>query len=111
MKKLAHILVLTVFAAACWLLWCILHLPSLVAHGQTLPAFTILCVGLRPVMIVFPILAAIYCVWILFRKTGPLPSWVGFFAATMSVLVLVTLPTLIATYLPLANAVNHLTSK
>ena len=40
-----------------------------------------------------------------------LPSWVSFFATTMSILVLVTLPTLIATYLPLANAVNHLASK
>jgi hypothetical protein len=111
MKKLAHILVLAVFAVACWLLWCILHLPSLVAHGQTLPAFTILCVGLRPVMIVLPILAAIYCLWIMFRKAERLPSWVTFFATTMSILVLVTLPTLIATYLPLANAVNHLASK
>jgi len=111
MKKLAHILVLAVFAVACWLLWCILHLPSLVAHGQTLPAFTLLCVGLRPVLMVLPILAAAYCLRVLFRKAEGLPSWVSFFATTMSVLVLVTLPTLIAVYLPLASSINHLASR
>jgi hypothetical protein len=35
----------------------------------------------------------------------------SFFATTMSVLVLVALPTLVAAYLPLIKAVNYLASR
>ena len=111
MKKLAHILVLAVFGIACWFLWGILQLTSHLGHGEALPAFSTLCVKLQPVVIILPILAAAYCLWILFRKAERLPSWVTFFATTMSVLVLVTPPTLIAAYLPLVSAVNHLASR
>jgi hypothetical protein len=111
MKKLAHILVLAVFGVACWLLWGILHLAAAVGHGQASPAFTVFCVGVSPVLLVLPILAAAYCFWVLFRKAERLPSWVTFFATTMSVLVLVMLPTLIAAYLPLVISINHLVSR
>jgi hypothetical protein len=111
MKKLAHLLVLAVFGIACFFLWGILRLAPAVAHGGALPGFTMLCVGLRPVLIVLPILAAAYCLWIMFRKAERLPSWVTFFATTMSVLVLVTLPTLVAAYLPLVSSINHLATK
>jgi hypothetical protein len=111
MKKLAHIFVLAVFGVACWFLWGILHFAPVVGRGQALPGFTILCVKLQPVLIVLPILAAVYCLWILFRKTERLPSWLTFFATTMSVLVLVTLPILLAAYLPLISAVNRLASR
>jgi hypothetical protein len=111
MKKLAHILVLAVFGIACWFLWAILTLAPHIAQGQALPFFTLFCVKLRPVTIGLPILAAVYCIWVLFRKAERLPSWVTFFATTMNVLVLVTLPTLVAAYLPLINAVNHLASR
>ena len=107
MNKIAHALVLAVFGIACFFLWGILALAPHIGHGQALPAFTLFCVKLQPVMIALPIMAAAYCLWIWFRKAERLPSWVGFFAATMSVLVLVTLPTLIAAYLPLIKAVNH----
>lgn len=108
MNKLAHILILAVFGIASWFLWGILTLAPKIAHGEALPAFTALCVGLRPVTIALPILAAAYCLWVLFRRADRLPSWMVFFATTMSVLVLVALPTLIAAYLPLINVVNHL---
>jgi hypothetical protein len=111
MNKLAHTLVLAVFGIACWFTWGILTLASRAGHGEALPAFTMFCVGLRPVLVVLPILAAAYYLWILFRKAERLPSWVTFFATTMSVLVLVTLPTLIAAYLPLVSSINHLASK
>jgi len=111
MKKLAHLLVLAVFGIACWFLWGILHLAAFARPGETLPAFTMLCVKLRPVLIVLPILAAAYCLWILFRKAERSPSCMSFFATTMSVLVLVALPTLVAAYLPLIKAVNYLASR
>ena len=110
MNKMAHTLILAVFGIACWLLWGILNLASFPIRqpGGSLPAFTLFCVGLRPAMIILPILAAVYCLCIWFRKADRLPSWVVFFAVTMSVLVLVALPTLLAAYLPLLNGVSHL---
>jgi len=110
MNKLAHALILAVFGIACHFIWAILTLASRTGHGEGLPGFTTDCIGLRPVLIVLPVMAAAYCLWIWFRKTERLPSWIGFFAATMSALVLVTLPVLIAAYLPLLKAVNHLAS-
>jgi hypothetical protein len=110
MNKLAHTLVLAVFGIASWFTYGILTLASRAGHDEALPAFTTFCVALRPVLIVLPVMAAVYCLWIWFRKTERLPSWVGFFAATMSALVLVTLPTLIAAYLPLIKAVNQFAS-
>ena len=110
MNKLAHTLILAVFGIACLFLWGILTLAPNVSHGHALPGFTLFCLALRPVMLVLPLMAAVYCLWIWFRKADRLPSWVVFFAATMSILVLVTLPTLIAAYLPLINAVNQMTN-
>jgi hypothetical protein len=106
-NKLAHALVLAVFGIACCFTWVILTLASRTGHGEGLPGFTTFCVGLRRVLIVLPVMAAAYCFWIWFRRAERLSSWIGFFAATMSVLVLVTLPTLIAAYLPLIKAINH----
>ena len=108
MNKTAHALILAVFCIACWFLWGILTLAPHAAHGHALPGFTVFCVGLRQGMIVLPSLAAAYCLWIWSRKADRLPSWVVFFATTTSVLVLVTLPTLIAAYLPLIDVVNNL---
>jgi hypothetical protein len=107
MNKFAHILILTVFGIACWFLAGILTLTTKMTHGGYLPGFSRLCVELRPVMFILPALAGAYCLWIWFRRTEWLPSWVSFFAATMSVLVLVTLPTLIAAFLPLIDAANQ----
>jgi uncharacterized BrkB/YihY/UPF0761 family membrane protein len=110
MNKLAHALVLLVFGIACFFLWSIITLAPHGAHGHKLPGFTIFCLALRPVMLVLPLVAAAYCLWIWFRKADRAPSWVVFFAATMSVLVLVACPIGIAAYLPLVNATNNSTA-
>jgi hypothetical protein len=110
MNKLAHTLVLAVFGIACWFTWGILTLTSRLAHAKALPGFTTLCIGLRPVLIVLPVMAVVYCLWIWFRKAERVPSWIVFFAATTSILVLVTLPTLIAAFLPLMNVYQQLAS-
>jgi hypothetical protein len=114
MKKLIHGLVLTMFAFACWFAWALLTLtgsPILTTRLGQLPAFTRMCVGMRPVLLALPIMAAIYCVWVWSRKPDKVPSWIGFFAAAMGVLVLVAVPTMLAAYLPLLAAVNHLAAK
>jgi hypothetical protein len=47
-----------------------------------------------------------YCVYVWVRKTGRQAPWVGFLATTMSALVLVVLPTIVAIYLPLVDFLN-----
>lgn len=112
MNKLIHAGILAVFGIACWIVWGMLTLTSHVrTDGTPLPAFTRLCIGLRPVAVALPIIAAAYCVYVWVRKPGPSRSWIGFFAATMCALVLVTLPTFVAAYLPLVASLDRLVSK
>jgi hypothetical protein len=87
-NKLAHALILVVFGIACYFIWAILTLASRTGHGEGLPDFSTLCIGLRPVLIILPVMAAAYCFWIWFREAERLPLW-------------------IAAYLPLIKAVNH----
>jgi hypothetical protein len=113
MKKFIHALVLGVFGFGCFFTWVIVTLAT---HGPranlaALPAFTAFCSSLRPVVIALPILAAVYCVWVWFRKADRVPSWIGFFAATTGALVVVTLPAMFAAYLPLLKALNLLANK
>ena len=112
MKKFIHALVLAVFGIGCWVTGAILTLvPHVRRAGLELPAFTNFCVSLRPVVIALPILAAAYCVWVWFRKADRVPSWIGFFAAATGALVLVTLPAMVAAYLPLLKVVTNLAGK
>ncbi|MBI4325539.1 MAG: hypothetical protein HY674_09775 [Chloroflexi bacterium] len=108
-NKLAHVLALALFSTACGLVWFLMKLPLLLGRpGHPLPVFTQLCVSLRPIMFVLPTLAAAYCLCIWFRKEHRPLSWTGFFAVLTGVLVLVTLPAVIAAYLPLYDVLNHL---
>jgi hypothetical protein len=114
MKKIIHGIILAGFGFGCLSTWAILNMapaPLIRRADLTLPAFTSLCIGLQPVLIALPVLATAYCVWVWFRKADRVPSWVGFFAAAMGVLVMVTLPAMFAAYLPLVSALNHLAAK
>ena len=113
MNKLIHALVLAVFGIACCLVWGLLTVTTHIQAGGgiPLPAFTSLCVGLRPVALALPVVAATYCLFVWIRKKDERRSWVGFFAATMCALVLVALPAVVAAYLPLVDSINHLASR
>ena len=111
MNKFLHAVLLAGFGAACGLVWLLMRLPLLLGPGHPLPGFTQLCVSLRPIMIALPIVAAAYCLRVWFRKADRLLSWTGFFAVLMGVLVLVTLPAVVAAYLPLYDSLNHLASR
>jgi hypothetical protein len=112
MKKFIHAIILAVFGFGCLFTWSILNLAPAVRRAiPILPAFTTLCISLRPAVAALPVLAAAYCVWVWFRKADRVPSWIGFFAATTGAFVLVTLPAMLAAYLPLLAAVNHLAGK
>jgi hypothetical protein len=121
MNKMMHAVVLAVFGGACWFLsLIILKLPLMVLPAAarlrsvpieqtSLPAFTRLCMGAGP-----PLLAALaflalgYCVYVWVRKAGRPVPWTGFLATTMSMLVLVLLPTVVALYIPVVDFLNHL---
>ena len=115
MNKLAHGIVLAFFGGACWLVWLLLQLPRLVRlHGGELqlPAFTRLCMGLGPgVVIGLATLATGYCLWVWLRKAENRSSWVGFLATATAALVFLILPTIVAIYLPLVKALQDLPAK
>jgi hypothetical protein len=80
--------------------------------SPNLPQFTQFCrASLRPVAMVLSVVAALYCVWVAFRKADRVPSWVGFFATMMGLLVLVTMPALLAAYLPVVSVLDRLPAK
>ena len=112
MNKLAHGIVLAFFATTCWFFWAVLQMPSMVSlKGQALqlPAFTKFCIALGTWMaVVLPIVAAAYCLWVWIRKGENRSSWVAFLATATAALLFVTLPSIVAIYLPLVNALNHL---
>ena len=113
--KIAHGIVLAFFGAACWLVWALLQLPPMVRLKGVelqLPAFTRFCMALGPSVIIgLAALATGYCVWVWFRKAETPKSWVGFLATATGSLLLVTLPIIVAIYLPLVNALNRLPAK
>jgi hypothetical protein len=112
LNKLAHGIVLAFFGVACWLFWALLQLPPMVRlHGVELqlPAFTRFCMALGPSVIIgLATLASGYCVWVWLRKAENPRCWVGFLATATGSLFLVTLPIIVAIYLPLVQAIQSL---
>ena len=56
-------------------------------------------------------LATGYCIWVWRRKGETRASWVGFLATATGSLFLVTLPIVVAIYLPLVNALRNVQVK
>jgi len=101
MKKLTSALVVAVFAFNCWFTWTMLTVLLEVrdAHHRLLPYFTNLCVNLRQLLVVFPIVAAAYGLWLWFRKAEHGPAvWGGFIALTMTVLIFFVFPAMLTSY-------------
>ena len=122
MNKMMHAVVLVVFGGACWFMSMILKLPMMVVPAAArlhstpvenvqLPAFTRLCMALGPMLLAaFALLALAYCIYVWVRKTERPASWTGFLATTMSALVLLLLPTVVAIYIPLVDFLNRSTA-
>jgi hypothetical protein len=115
MNKIIHGLVLVFFGIGCWWSWALLtackNFSMVLLEGGSLPAFTRLCLGLRPALYVLPLLALAWCVFVWFRKAESRGSWVSFFAASTSVILLVAFPTVIAVYLPMVQAFSLMAGK
>jgi len=76
--------------------------------AAALPAFTRMCMGAGPIILaVFALLALGYCIYVWVRKAERPASWTGFLATTMSALVVVLLPTLVAIYIPVVDFLNR----
>lgn len=122
MNKLLHAVVLVVFVGACWFVSLILKLPLMVQPatarlpsvppGQAiLPAFTRLCMAAGPILLgALALLALGYCIYVWVRTAERPAPWTGFLATTMSALVLVLLPTVVAIYIPLVDFLNRSTA-
>lgn len=107
MKKLTCALVLGVFGSSCWLAWAMLTLMLDLKHaGRALPYFTNLCIGLRPALILLPVVAAAYYFSLWFRKDDKISKWMGFVVATMTVLIVLVLPAMSTSYLLMIDQVR-----
>jgi len=107
MKKLANVLVFGAFAGSCLLAWAMLALMLEVRNaGRVLPYFTSLCIGLRPVFILLPIAAAAYGRWLWFRRSEDSSRWLSFVVATMTLMILLVLPTIASSYLVMIDQVR-----
>ncbi len=123
MSKIMHAVVLVVFGGACWFMSLILKMPLMVqpimaklpstSPGQPapLPAFTRLCMGAGPILLgALAFLALSYCIYVWVRKAERPAPWTGLLATTMSALVLVLLPTIVAIYIPLVDLLHRSTA-
>jgi len=87
------------------------RLASVPPGQAVLPAFTRACMAAGPVLLAMLALVAIaYCIYIWMRNSERPAPWTGFLATTMSALVLVLLPTVVAIYIPLVDFLNRSTA-
>ena len=110
LNKILHGLILIFFSFGCWFVWAMLHFPRSMAHalhGKSMPAFTLLAVRCEPFLLVPPLLAAAYCMFVWTRKYSGRNSWVGFFATTIAVLFILTLFALVAILLPIMSFMSY----
>ena len=103
MSKMMHAVILLVFGAACWFMSLILKLPLMVQPATArLP-------GVPPGQAVLPAFTRL-CIYVWVRKAERPAPWTGFLATTMSALVVVLLPTVVAIYIPLVDFLNRSTA-
>jgi uncharacterized BrkB/YihY/UPF0761 family membrane protein len=64
-----------------------------------------------PVLLaLFTLVSLVYCIYVWVRRAERPASWTAFLATTMSALVLVLLPTVVAIYIPLVDFLNRSTA-
>jgi hypothetical protein len=107
-SKVIHGLVFLFFTTGCFFLWATLQLPRMMAFdGRPLPGFTVLCFNLRWVLYALVGIAAAYLAFVCLRKTTARLSWVGFFASSVAVLILIGLQISVAVLLPLIDFMSR----
>jgi hypothetical protein len=107
MKKLSCGLVVAVLGCSCLLCWAMLRLMAEVKNApRALPFFTSLCITLRPLLIVLPLGALAYYLWLWLRKEERASRWSGLVAAAMTVLIIFVLPAMATSYLLMIDPVK-----
>lgn len=112
MKKLTTVLVLAVFGFNCWFAWALLTLLLDVRNaGRVLPYFTNLCITLRPLLVLLPIAAVAYGLWLWFHKPENVPARAGFVITTMTVLISFVFPAMLTSYWLVIASITPLAMK
>jgi uncharacterized membrane-anchored protein len=108
-NMIIHGFVLVFFSIGCWLLWGVMQIPRMMANvlsGRLIPAFTQLLMDCSPFLSVPPLLALIYCLYALSKKSSIKTSWMGFFATTAGAMLLLAFPIIVAVLLPFVQWIN-----
>lgn len=102
-NMIIHGVILAFFSVGCWILWALLQVPwilvRMVSDPPPLPAFTRLLMGCSPFLVVPPLLASVYCLYVLSKKSDVRPSWMRFLAATVGAILLLAFPIIVAVLL------------
>ena len=100
MRRITNALVLAVFAGNCLVAWAMQKsmLEIRNAH-RVLPYFANLCIDLRPSFVLLPLVAALCCSGLWFRKGENGSGWRGVVIVTMTALILFVLPAIGSSYL------------
>ena len=105
-----HGVILVFFSVGCWFLWGVMQVPRMMAvmlREPPMPAFTRLLVDCSPFLAVPPLLALVYCLYALSRKSNVKTSWMGFFAATFGAILLLAFPIILAVLLPFVDWISR----
>jgi len=104
------LLILMLLSASCFLLWATLQLPRMVGPrgGIPFPGFTVMAMKWKNLLVLPPFFAVVYCGYVALKPTGKRPGWTGFFATSVGLVILLTLPVLVAVILPLIDRMNQL---
>jgi len=102
-NMIIHGVILAFFSVGCWILWALLQVPwmliRMLSDAPPLPAFTRLLMGCSPFLVVPPLLALVYCLYALNKKSDVRPSWRRFLAATVGAILLLAFPIIVAVLL------------
>lgn len=74
---------------------------------RLIPAFTRLLMDYSSFLAVPPLLALVYCLYVLGKKSNANSSWMGFFAATFGAILLLALPIILAVLLPYVEWIHQ----
>ena len=102
-NMIIHGVILAFFSIACWILWALLLVPYffdiMLRPPPPLPAFTRLLMGCSQFLAVPPLMALVYCLFVLTKKSDVRPSWRRFLAATVGATLVFALPIIVAVLL------------
>jgi hypothetical protein len=74
--------------------------------GRVLPYFTNFCVSLRFTLLILPLIAIAYCLWLWLHREERASQWTGFIVGTMAVMIVFVLPAMSTSFLLMIDQVK-----